>query len=192
MKLRLTLRPIVVLLLTLSFAAVPGSGQDPTVSPAIGLPRFSTITSGPDQINLGNLNVHWEFPIFSKPGRGLPFRLVLTFDNSLWGKNSPSAPGFWRERLGPAPGWGIRTTADGPGGVLISTLQTGVCNSILGLERDTWASWQYFDSSNVEHDFVGAFSDWNPCAPSGSPTSTSSGPVMASDRSGYLLTPGVS
>src|SRR5215813_11863675 len=131
MKLRLGYHLAVMLMLIAVLRTA--FGQGPNASPTIGLPRFSTVTSGPDQINLGNLNVHWEFPIFSKPGRGLSFRLVLTFDNSLWGKNTPSAPGFWMESLGPAPGWGIRTTADGPGGSLISTLQTGICNSILGL-----------------------------------------------------------
>ena len=50
---------------------------------ATGVPQFSTTTAGPDEINLGNLNVHWSFPIIDKPGRGLPFKYALGYDNSF-------------------------------------------------------------------------------------------------------------
>src|SRR5215470_10975215 len=187
MRRRLAFRPAVMLFLMLALGI--GFGQDPTGAPATGLPRFSTTTSGHDQINLGNLNVHWEFPIFSKPGRGLPFRLVLTFDNSLWAKNTPSAPGFWMESLGPGPGWSIRTTADGPGGSLVATSAMDICNSITGETIQQWTQYQYFDSSNVKHDFPGSFLKYDQCH---NPFQTSSGPVMASDGSGYLLNPDTS
>ena len=48
-----------------------------------GFPPFSSITGGPDHINLSNLNIHWEFPIVSKAGRGLPFDYAIAFDNFL-------------------------------------------------------------------------------------------------------------
>jgi hypothetical protein len=49
-----------------------------------GIPKFGSFTSGPDIINLGNLNSHFEVPVFSKPGRGMPFTYTLSLDSSVW------------------------------------------------------------------------------------------------------------
>lgn len=65
---------------------------------ATGLPPFGSFSSGPDIINLGNLNVHYTVPVFSKPGRGIPFNYALTFDSSVW---SPVS-GTWA----PVANWG--------------------------------------------------------------------------------------
>ena len=59
---------------------------------ATGTPPFSSITGGPDEIDLANLNIHWSFPIIDKAGRALSFRYALGFDNSVWDTN---AGGIW-------------------------------------------------------------------------------------------------
>src|ERR1700738_142656 len=52
---------------------------------AIGTPPFGSFsTGGPDVINLGNLNAHWEFPIVTKAGRGLTFTYSIPYDSSIW------------------------------------------------------------------------------------------------------------
>jgi hypothetical protein len=52
---------------------------------ATGFPPFGSFSGGPfDTINNANLNIHFEIPIVSKAGRGLPFNAVLTYDSSIW------------------------------------------------------------------------------------------------------------
>src|SRR5258706_10527373 len=75
----------VLLACTLLSAALACStfAQDQNNPSTIGIPAFSTVTNGPEQINFGNLNYHWEFPIVSKPGRGLPFHFALAYDSNF-------------------------------------------------------------------------------------------------------------
>ena len=40
------------------------------------------ILKGSDTINIGNLNVAFSAPVYSKPGRGLPFYLNLAYNSS--------------------------------------------------------------------------------------------------------------
>ena len=48
---------------------------------ASGTPPFSTVTgSSLDQIDLANLNTHFNLPIFSRRGRGLPLDISLAGD----------------------------------------------------------------------------------------------------------------
>jgi RHS repeat-associated protein len=52
---------------------------------ATGMPPFGSFGGGPfDTVNLGNLNVHWVIPVFSKAGRGTSFYYTLSYDSSLW------------------------------------------------------------------------------------------------------------
>lgn len=51
--------------------------------PSTGTPAFGSYTSAPDVTNLGNLNVHYSVPVFSKPGRGIPFYYNLSYDSSV-------------------------------------------------------------------------------------------------------------
>ena len=52
--------------------------------PTTGVPPFRSFDGGPDVINLGNLNVHYSIPIFSRPGRGIGFSYALGYDSSVW------------------------------------------------------------------------------------------------------------
>ncbi len=53
-------------------------------APTKGIPPFQSFGGGPDVINLGNLNVHYSFPVFSRAGRGIPFSYSLAYDSSVW------------------------------------------------------------------------------------------------------------
>ena len=64
---------------------------------ALGTPPFSSIGGGPfDQINLGNLNTHFEIPIVNKAGRGLPFKFSLTYDSLAWAPVTSGSTTSWQ------------------------------------------------------------------------------------------------
>jgi hypothetical protein len=61
-------------------------------------PQFSSVTNGPDQINEGNLDIHWSFPIFRKPGRnGHDYVVTLSYDSA--GIYQPYGNGAGQGRL---------------------------------------------------------------------------------------------
>ncbi len=94
--------------------ALPALAQVSTGTPPLG-----SFTSGPDQINLGNLNSHLPIPIFSKPGRGIPFNYVLSLDSSVWTVTGTHA---WQ----PVDNWGWRSATEMATGYL--TRQTVIEN----------------------------------------------------------------
>ncbi len=69
----------VVGLLTLSTASL--SAQVATGMPVLG--TFSNNT-GPETIDLANLNVHLTIPMLNKAGRGTNFRYNVSYDSSVW------------------------------------------------------------------------------------------------------------
>ena len=50
---------------------------------ATGTLPFGSFGGGPEAIDLSNLNAHWTFPIFNKPGRGTPLAIDLGYDTSI-------------------------------------------------------------------------------------------------------------
>ncbi len=73
-----------------------------------GTPPLGSFSSGPDVINLGNLNVHFAIPVFSKPGRGGRFFYNLGYESSLWSPVSSSGTRIWT----PVANWGWRGQTD--------------------------------------------------------------------------------
>src|ERR1700724_158987 len=70
-----------------------------------GRTPFSSTAGGPaDQIDLGNLNVHLNVPITSKPGRGTPFNYDMSYDSSVWYPVGSSGSQNWQ----PVTNWGWR------------------------------------------------------------------------------------
>jgi RHS repeat-associated protein len=49
-----------------------------------GTPALGTFSGGPDVINLANLNIHYDVPVFARTGIGLPFSYALSVDNGVW------------------------------------------------------------------------------------------------------------
>ena len=82
------------------FAILAGSsclGQ-----PAISTPQFGSFGGGPDVINLGNLNAHWDIPIRNKAGRGTNFTYNVTYDSSIWYPVTSGSTKAWQ----PVANWG--------------------------------------------------------------------------------------
>src|SRR5256885_896790 len=68
-----------------------------------GIPKHGSFSGGPfDTINLANLNAHYVFPVFHKPGRGLSFNFDLSMDTSFWQPVTSGSSQTWA----PASGWG--------------------------------------------------------------------------------------
>ena len=77
---------------TLILAATTAVAQQP----ATGVPPLSTFSGGSfDSVNLANLNVHFTIPVFSKPGKGIPFDYALTYDSLIWVPVNPSGASQW-------------------------------------------------------------------------------------------------
>ncbi len=67
-----------------------------TTSPATGFPQWGTFNRDAiDTVNVGNLNVHFEFPIFAKKGVGLDFYARLVHDNSALQINTVGTNSAW-------------------------------------------------------------------------------------------------
>jgi len=68
--------PLIIVLVT---------GHLSAQQPAIGLPPLGSFAgSSFDTVNLANLDVHFSIPIFSRPGRGIPFSYSLSYDSLIW------------------------------------------------------------------------------------------------------------
>lgn len=156
------------------------SELDPNSAVDLGKPAFSTITGGPDSIDLGNLNVTWQFPLFSKPGRHIPYTLALVYDSSVWRGNLPLQP-----TIGPISSFGWRVFGSMPlGGGSSTATETAGCGRQF-LSTTTYVGWFYQDSSGIKHTFPTAFYKINGCTG----VRSSSGAAVANDGSGLLLNP---
>src|SRR5438132_1359709 len=72
----------IVLVLTLVFLTAQ---IVPALNAIPGLPPFGSFSGGPfDVVNNANLNVHFEIPLLSKAGRGLPFNYPDRYDSTIW------------------------------------------------------------------------------------------------------------
>jgi len=62
--------------------------------PDSGFPAFGTFNRDAiDTINVGNLNVHLEIPLFAKKGRAMDFSSKISFDNTPYRPSLPSCQG---------------------------------------------------------------------------------------------------
>lgn len=146
----------------------------------IGAPPFSSTSGGPDVINLGNLNVHLDVPILSKPGRGIPFNYVLRYDGLLW----YASGGTWNA----VPNYGWRAPGDGITGWLERATTQHHCidpNTGLTVFYNQTVFKAYHDIFGTRHP-VGALA-----IDSVSCNADSAGlfPATANDGSGYSVNP---
>jgi hypothetical protein len=114
--------------------------------PATGIPPFSSIGGGPfDAINLGNLNVHLDVPIFHRAGRGVPFDYDLSYDSSVWYVSS----GAWQP-VNTNFGWrGVTEAQTG----YVTYTGGGLQNCGDGTQGRTYRGWNYHDPSGAGHSF---------------------------------------
>jgi RHS repeat-associated protein len=150
---------------------------------ATGTPLFGSFAGGPDIINESNLNVHWNFPIFSRAGRALPFGYTLGFDNSVWRVvTDDSAHTSWQPPENGVFGW---------------TRETDVVTGYVTYEQPGYAScdghplytnWVYHDPSGTAHTFskLDGWRLWVSNPPGCSTPYSDTG--VADDGSGYKIT----
>jgi hypothetical protein len=67
--------------------------------------------------------MHFDFPVFAKPGRGLPFTYVLSFDSSVWSPVTVNGAKSWQ----PAPNWNWRAITEAATGYLSRDRATVRC-----------------------------------------------------------------
>jgi RHS repeat-associated protein len=123
-----------------------------------GTPPLGSFSSGPDVINLGNLNVHFAIPVISKPGRGTPFDYTLSFDSSVWTPITISGTKSWQ----PTTNWGWRAITEAATGYISRQRNTVQCLIDSGQEylpprppryinEAQWTNYQYHDPFGITH-----------------------------------------
>ena len=168
----------------LVFSSTPCFAQVQT-----GTPPFGSFGGGPDVVNLGNLNVHFNVPVFSRAGRGTSFTYSLGYDTSVWSPVNSSGSPAWT----PVPNWGWTSSTASVTGHLSNT-QTieRTCPVVINphlppVDEETifFYTWTYYDSFGGVHPFIGNTTTWtaSPCGSAGS----SSLNVTATDGSGYTI-----
>lgn len=147
----------------------------------VGSYSFETADSkGFDVINVGNLNVHFNLPIVSKAGRGLPFSYSLGYDSSVWFPYDAGAGPAWTNTQ--AFGW-LGDTATMTGYIEYNTeAEIGFWH---GLEcwNYTYDAFKYIDPWGRTHVFLGSTTDDSECHG----ISHSSFTRTANDGSGYTI-----
>jgi RHS repeat-associated protein len=123
-----------------------------------GTPTLGSFSSGPDVINLGNLNSHFAIPVFSKPGRGTSFDYILSLDSSVWTPVVISGTKTWQ----PDPNWGWRAITEAATGFISRQHNTVQCLLDPGdeylpprppryINEPQWTNYQYHDVFGVNH-----------------------------------------
>lgn len=118
-----------------------------------GAQPMGSFSSGPDFINLGNLNMHFDLPVFAKPGRGMPFTYTLSFDSSVWSPVTVSGVKSWQ----PAQNWnwrGVTEVATGYISYVQTTVRCQISQFPLRFANFLFRSnYQYHDQFGVIHSF---------------------------------------
>jgi hypothetical protein len=167
-----------LLLLLVLACEVPTFAQVPT-----GTPPMSSLSGGPDIINLANLNSHITIPILGKSGRGLPFTFNLTHDSSVWYPVTSSGSTSWQ----PVPNWGWSGSEAKIGYIISTESETAriiPCGKLESLITTTVYGWTYQDGFATPHPFGATTVTVNQCTNTTTPTSLG---ATAVDGSGYTF-----
>ena len=184
-SLRVRICAFLLLLTGFSIEAIAQTGQIAT-----GTPNFASFDSGPENINLGNLNTNWQFPIISKAGRGEPFSYSMTYDSSLWEPAISGSTKTWQSQG--EFGW----VTGGSGYYTYSVTYSSVTcvDSVTGVQT-TWydadasySNFKYIDRSNTAHTFAITTQDTTPCASGSSDLGASTASSATGTSSdGYIM-----
>ena len=146
---------IVVLGLLVVAAAIAVAQQ-----PVTGIPPLSSVTSGGfDAVDLANLDVHFSIPVFSRPGKGIPFSYSLSYDSLVWFPVTSGSTTSWQ----PVNNWGWTATTQAATGYATATnVSVNTCyyyvsgHQVPGQGTQTISNWVYHDPSGGVHPVPGS------------------------------------
>lgn len=178
---KLVLHVLLVGILT----AVMARGAAAQTTP--GTPPFQSFSPGPvDVVNVATGNTHVTIPIFHKDGRGLPIDISLTYDTGLW-----AGPGAWSTPTYPSQwfGWYLEPIGFAAlSGSEVTCLQYGQNGQVSGAAG--LATYSGFDPGGTPHPSAASvISAWGTCPYNGQYNFTAYVPGVATDGSGYTITP---
>jgi RHS repeat-associated protein len=178
--------PLKLIIASAVFLFVPFVGLAQVTT---GLPPFGSFSGGPlDMVNNANLNVHFEVPIMSKSGRGMPFSYALTYDSSVWYPVAVAGTESWQPATG--FGWGAVTQAL-TGYVTYSSFGPNTCyNGQQPVTFYTFNDFSYVDSLAAQHLFnIGTiYSPASQACNNGSGIGPTQATGQTTDGSGYTMT----
>ena len=163
--------------------------------PATGLPPLGTFaSSGFDNIDLANLDVHFEIPVFARPGRGIPFHYNLGYDSLVWMPVTSGGVTSWSPVNS---NWGWRAVTEAATGYVTygtwSNLQSCPYRSggvlLYGATTTTYSYFAYHDPAGGVHAFPGTVTVYSVNNPSecGSSYLTPISNAVTTDNSGYII-----
>ena len=117
-----------------------------------GTPPFGSFTGGPDIINLGNNNAHWDIQVLARAGRATNFTYDLVYDSSVWYPVTSGGTTTWT----PVGNWGWSSISQPVAGYLTfsdtqSTKDKGLCTI------STFTNYTFHDSFGSAHRFPGSY-----------------------------------
>ena len=113
-----------------------------------GVQPLGSYGGGPEAVNLANLNIHWDFPIRSKAGRGLNFVFALGYDGAIW------TPDTQVNAWAPLSNWGWTTETQTQTGYVTATTNLWKCfQGTTWSWATTYAKWVYVDRRGTPHPF---------------------------------------
>jgi YD repeat-containing protein len=180
-----------ILLCSLLAGMVLSYGQQPVT----GFPPLGTFAGGPfDAVDLANLNVHFQIPIFGRAGRGIPLSYALGYDSLVWSPVSSSGASAWTPLNST---WGWRAITEAATGYVTYGSATSIqqCpyqvdgNTFYYVTVWTYSNFQYHDPGGATHPIPGQvvhfISTNNACGESYTTPITN---ALTSDGSGYFVT----
>lgn len=139
-----------------------------------GFPPFSSQERESwDSVNLGNLNVHLNYPVTARKGRGLDFHYALSYDTTVYSLAGTAwFLNFGWQGIG--GGTGTSTTISGAltGSLLLSSVQPVTCAGGGSGTQTTYSA--YIDPSQTIHSFAANVTT-NTCDGTGGTTNTNDG-----------------
>src|SRR3989454_4235127 len=139
----------------LAATVLPLRAQQPVQT---GTPPFGSFAAGMfDTVNLANSNAHFSIPVFSRPGRGVPFSYNLTYDTSVWYPVGVSGNQTWT----PMQNWGWLAKPAVATGELTALYTSNDCWTYIDLTGQwvltggqfTYQDWAYIDPWGIRHPF---------------------------------------
>jgi hypothetical protein len=158
--------------------------------PNTGFPPFGSFENGKfDSVNRQNLNIHFEIPVVSVPGRGMNFSFAIVYDSTNW--TIAGSPATWTpidDDASDHTGWGWKLTPSlGAISEQITSHSTKCFDDPQNPGYREWVPiatyyYAYRDASGTYHN-LSATSTENMCTGATSNTF----PGYATDGSGYKI-----